>query len=293
MTHAFCKVLSRFFLAGGLALFATGTVAAEPAGETLKAIKARNAIVIGYLQDAFPMSFLGTDGKPGGYSVDLCLAIAGDVGKAIGVESLPVRFVPLQLDERFDAVASGKVDIECGTSTITLSRLQKVDFTNTVFLDGGSLIVRKDSAITSFPALVDETIAVIPGTTTEKSLREMLAKRYVNAKVVAVKNHAEGMAALEAGTANAYASDRVLLVGLLLKTQNLKNFGMVPDQFSYEPYGFAVRRNDADFRLVANSTLARLSASGKILDVFERWFGAVGKPNPGLVTMYLINATPE
>lgn len=283
----------RMLLAACLASVCFVAAAAEPSGETLKAIKARNAVVIGFLSDAFPMSFTDQDGQPAGYSIDLCRAIAEDVAKAAGLNSVKIRYLPLALDERFDAVANGKVDIECGTSTVTLSRMQKVDFTNSIFLDGGSLLVKKGSAISSIPALVDETVAVIPGTTTEKSLREVLAKRYVNARVIEVKNHAEGMAALEAGTATAYASDRVLLVGLLLSSKGLEKFAMVPEQFSYEPYGFAVRRNDADFRLVANSTLARLSSSGKVFQIFERWFGALGKPSPGLVSMFLINAIPE
>jgi len=283
----------RVLLATCLVCIAASTAAADPSGPTLKAIKARNAVVVGYLSDAFPMSFLDKDGQPAGYSIDLCRAIAEDAAKAAGLESAKVQFVKLTLDERFDAVANGKVDIECGTSTITLSRMRKVDFTSTVFLDGGSFLVKRGSAISSIPALVDETVAVIPGTTTEKALRETLEKRFIKAKVIEVKNHAEGMAALEAGTASAYASDRVLLVGLLVQTNGLATFAMMPDQLSYEPYGFAVRRNDADFRLVANSTLARLSRSGNIYKVFERWFGAIGSPNPGLITMYLINATPE
>lgn len=287
------RVLLRAFLAACLSVPAVGAFAAEPPGETLKAIKARNAVAVGFLPDAFPMSFVDRDGKPAGYSIDLCLAIAEDAAKAAGLESLRIQYVPLKLEERFDAVKGGKVDIECGTSTVTLSRMQQVDFTSTIFLDGGSFLVRKGSAISSIPALVDETIAVIPGTTTDKALRETLAKRYVNARVVEVKSHDEGMAALQAGTASAYASDRVLLVGLLLKTGNADSFAMVADQFSYEPYGFAVRRNDAEFRLVANAALARLSRSGQVYKIFDRWFGAIGKPNPGLLTMYLINAIPE
>ena len=283
----------RVLLSTCLALAAALAVAADPAGETLKAVKARNVFVIGYLQDAYPMSFVNKEGQPAGYSIDLCLAIAEDVSKAAGLDSIKIKFVPLKLEERFDAVATGKVDIECGTSTMTLSRMKKVDFTNTIFLDGGSFLVKKGSAISSIPALVDETVAVIPGTTTEKSLREALAKKFVKAKVMEVKNHAEGMAALESGTAGAYASDRVLLVGLLLSTKNTENFAMMNEQFSYEPYGFAVRRNDADFRLVANTALARLSRTGQVFKIFDHWFGAIGKPNPGLLSMYLINAIPE
>src|SRR5207342_227979 len=120
----------------------------------------------------------------------------------------------------------------------------------------------------------------------EKSLREALTKSYVNAKVVEVKSHAEGMAALEAGKVSAYASDRVLLVGLLVKTKNPEGFVLAAEQFSYEPYGFAVRRNDADFRLIADTALARLSRSGNVLKIFDRWFGSLGRPSPALITMY-------
>src|SRR6185369_4833724 len=153
----------RVLLAACLVCCAVTAAAAEPSGETLKAIKARKAVVVGYLGDAFPMSFVDKEGQPAGYSIDLCRAIAEDAGKAAGLESARIQFVKLTLDERFDAVAKGKVDIECGTSTITLSRMKKVDFTNTVFLDGGSFLVKRGSAISSIPALVDETIAVIPG----------------------------------------------------------------------------------------------------------------------------------
>jgi ABC-type amino acid transport substrate-binding protein len=239
------------------------------------------------------MSFTDNEGKAAGYSVDICREIAQDVARSAGLPDMKVRYVPVTVDDRFEAVASGKVDIECGTSTISLSRMRDVDFTITVFLDGGGLLVRKDAAISSVPALVDETVAVIPGTTTERALRDALARRHIDAKVVPVESHAEGLAAVEYGSATAYASDQVLLIGLLLKNRKLEKLGIVPEQFSYEPYGFAVRRNDADFRLVANSALARLSRSGAMADIYERWFGTIGKPNPALVTMYLMNAIPE
>jgi ABC-type amino acid transport substrate-binding protein len=271
---------------------ALGHTADVPTG-TLKAIKDRKAVLIGYMKDAYPMSFLGPDGQPAGYSIDLCRVIAEQAGKAAGLERADIQYVPVTLEGRFDAVASGKVDIECGTSTITLSRMQKVDFTHMTFLSGGSLLVKKGSAIRNIAALVDESVAVIPGTTTERSLREALAKSYVKAKVIEVSDHGAGMAALDAGKVTAYASDRVLLIGLLAGAKSPDAYELAPDQFSYEPYGFMVRRNDADFRLVANRALAGLYRSGEILPVFERWFGKLGKPTPALIGMYLMNATPE
>ena len=282
------SLLALCLICGGAA-----AVAAEPLTGTLKAIRDRGAVVIGYVKDANLMSFVGTDGQPAGYSVDLCRAIAEDAGKAAGLSQTRIQYVPVTLDNRFDMVASGKVDIECATSTITLSRMEKVDFTNMTFVSGGSLLVKRGSAIHGVTGLVDESVAVIPGTTTEKALRAALEKSFVNAKVVPIKDHPEGIAALESGKVSAYASDRVILIGLLLQMGQVDKFGIADQPFSYEPYGFMVRRNDADFRLVANRTLARLYRTGEVLKIFQRWFGKLGDPSPPLAAMYLMNSTPE
>jgi glutamate/aspartate transport system substrate-binding protein len=283
----------RCLLAVSLICSAAGAVAAGPLTGTLKAIHDRGAVVIGYAKDADLMSFDGPDGQPAGYSVDLCRAIAEDAAKAAGLPQVKIQYVPVTLQNRFDMVANGNVDIECATSTITLARMEKVDFTLMTFLSGASLLVKRSSAIHSVAGLVDESVAVIPGTTTETALRKALEKSFVNAKVVPVKDHTEGIAALESGKVSAYASDRVILIGLLLKTGQLDKFGVAEEQFSYEPYGFMVRRNDADFRLVANRTLAGLYRSGEVLKIFQRWFGKLGDPSPPLAAMYLMNAIPE
>jgi glutamate/aspartate transport system substrate-binding protein len=291
--HRHMPFFFRTLLAVGLVWLASISYAADTLTGTLKAIKDRKAVLIGYLKDAYPMSSLGADGKPAGYSIDLCRVIAEQAGKAVGLDPVDIQYVPITLDGRIDAITSGKIDIECGSSTITLSRMQKVDFTNMTFLSGGSLLVKKGSAIRSVAGLVDETVAVIPGTTTEKSLRDALAKTYVKAKVIEVPDHAAGMAALDSGKATAYASDRVLLIGLLVGSKTPDAYELAAEQFSYEPYGFMVRRNDADFRLVANRTLAGIYRSADIVPIFERWFGTLGKPTPALLGMYLMNATPE
>ena len=266
---------------------------AQTTSPTLKAIEARKAIVIGYPKDAYPMAFEGENGIAQGYSIDLCRRIAEEVGATLKMERIEVRYMPVTLASRFDDVASGKVDIECGTSTVTLSRMQKVDFTNLTFVDGGSLLVRKGSAIRNIASLVDETVAVIPGTTTDRALRAALSRSFVNAKIVEVPDHPAGIKAVESGKVTAYASDRVILVGLLTKSANPEALELAPGQFSYEPYGFAIRRGDADFRLVANRALARLYRSEDMAKIFDKWFGKLGKPGDVLVLMYALNGLPE
>jgi ABC-type amino acid transport substrate-binding protein len=257
---------------------------------TLKAVKARNAFVIGYLKDAKPMSFEGPNGADG-YSVELCRRIAAEVGKAVGIEKLEIRYVPLTVQTRMDAVISGKVDIDCGTTTATLSRMQKVDFTILTFIDGGSLAVKKGSAIRNVGGLAGQSVAVLPGTTTEKALREALGEKSLDAKLVQVSNHAAGIAAVQGGKVAAYAADRTVLVTMLSQPTNAELD--LATQFTVEPYGFMVRRGDPDFRLVANRALSRTYRSGDIYTIVEHWFGAGARPGDALLLMYQLTSLPE
>jgi len=267
-------------------------VAQGPTG-TLKKIKDSGTLTIGFRENALPFSFLGPNGTPAGYSIDLCNQIAQAVGQELGLSSLKVQYVPVTPDNRIEAVASGAVDIECGTTTASLARQEKVDFTLLTFIDGASLLIAEGAGITSPADLAGKRIALVPDTTTARALAAYLQSKGVTATVVPVKDHDEGLAALQAATADAYASDRVILIGLALRAQGTIRLGLVEETLSYEPYAFMVRRDDAPFRLIANRTLARLYRSGAIGAIYAKWFGALGKPSGALVLMYAIEGLPE
>jgi ABC-type amino acid transport substrate-binding protein len=161
------------------------------------------------------------------------------------------------------------------------------------FVDGGSLLTTSEANLRGVADLAGKRIAVAPGTTTEKALAEFLKSEFINAQTVLVKDHAEGLAALQAGKVDAYASDRGILIGLAVSSKEPKRFGLANVVFSYEPYGFMVRRNDAAFRLVVNRALADLYRSGKIVPIYEKWFGAFGKPSPAIQAMYKLNGLPD
>jgi ABC-type amino acid transport substrate-binding protein len=260
---------------------------------TLKKVKTSGALTIGYRESSPPFSFLGADKRPVGYSIDLCLHIARAVQKQLGLADLKLNWVPVTPESRIPAVVQGRVDIECGSTTASLSRQEQVDFSLMTFVDGGSLLTLQSSNLRGLGDLAGKRIGVAPGTTTEKGLADFLKTEFVTVQTVPVKDHAEGLAALEAGKIDAYASDRGILVGLAITTGNPKRFGLADFLFSYEPYGFMVRRNDAAFRLTVNRALAELYRSGQIGGVFDRWFGAFGKPSAALASMYRLNALPE
>jgi len=271
-------------------------VAAHAMGQqldgTLKKIKESSTFTLGHLTSAPPFSFPGPDKRPVGYSIDLCTHVASKIQQQLGI-NLKLNWVPVTTENRLEMVASGKLDIECGTSTASLSRQERVDFSLMTFVDGGGLLTKKDFSVRAAADLTDKRIAVIPGTTTEAALNKFLKEEFVAVQLVRVKNHVEGLAAIEKGSADGFASDRGILIGLAVTSKDPSLFALSGILFSYEPYGFMVRRNDAAFRLAVNRALAGLYRSGDIVPIYDRWFGAFGKPSQAIQAMYLLNGLPE
>jgi ABC-type amino acid transport substrate-binding protein len=260
---------------------------------TLKKVKDSGTLTIGYRENALPFSYTGSDGKPTGYSIDLCQEIAVAVQQELKLPSLAVRWVPVTPADRVDAVANGVVDIECGSTTASLSRQEKVDFTLMTFVDGATLLIVEGSGVRTVADLAGKRIGVVRGTTTERAVGDFLRQQSIAATVVLVKDHDEGLAGLQTSKMEAYASDRTILVGLVLQARGTARYALIPDDLTYEPYGFMVRRDDSAFRLVANRALARIYRSGAIGAIYAKWFGPLGKPTPALVLMYALQGLPE
>ncbi len=274
------------------ALIFGGPVLGQELDGTLKKIKTSSTLNIGYRESAPPFSFPGPDRRPVGYSIDLCTHVASALQQLLGI-NLKLNWVPVTAENRVDMVAQGKVDIECGTTTASLARQERVDFSLMTFVDGGGLLTKSDLNLRAMADLANKRIAVIPGTTTETGLTKFLKEEFVTVQLVRVKDHVEGRGAVEKGLAEAFASDRGILVGLAVTSKDPSLFAMPNILFSYEPYGFMLRRNDAAFRLAVNRALAGLYRTGGIVPIYERWFGAFGKPSPAIQAMYLLNALPE
>ena len=261
---------------------------------TLDKIKRTGAMTIGFRESSPPFSFVAAnDPKPQGYSIDLCLRIVDGIKKELALPQLDVKWVKVTPETRIASVANGTVDIECGSTTKTLGRMAQVDFTVLTFLDGGSLLTVSAANINKLTDLAGKRVAVIPGTTTEAAVRDMVKKLALqNTTLLAVKDHSEGVAALDDGRIDAYASDRTLLAGLAVSSRNPAKLYLIEDFISYEPYALMLRRGDPEFRLAVNRTLARLYRSGQVLDIYRRWFGQWGNPSPLTLGMYAVEGLP-
>jgi ABC-type amino acid transport substrate-binding protein len=271
----------------------TATGQAQTLTGTLKKIADSGTMTIGYRENALPFSYTGSDGKPAGYSIDLCQEIAVAVQQELKLPNLALRWVPVTPESRVNAVVNGTIDIECGSTTASLSRQEKVDFTLMTFVDGASLLIAEGSGLKTVADLSGKRIGVAPGTTTEKAVADFLRSQSITATIVPVKDHDEGLAALQTSKIEAYASDRTILVGLVLQARGTSRYALISEDLSYEPYGFMVRRDDSAFRFLANRVLARTYRSGAIGAIYSKWFGALGKPTPALVLMYALQGLPE
>ena len=272
---------------------ALSCVLAAPAtaADTLGRIKSAKAITVAYSPDSLPFSF-SDNGAAVGYSIDLCKRVIAQIGRAVGVPNLDVKWIPAQTPDRLKMVASGKADLECGNTSQTLSRLADVDFSALIFLDTGSFLARAGGT-DRLADMAGRKIAVLKGTTTEARLRDVLQKRLVSAEVVTVDKPEDGLAMLESGKVDMFAGDRIKLVGLAARAKDPAKFTLSGDEISYEPYAFALPRNDSAMRLEVNRALSQVYRSGEIGQIFQQWLGALGKPPDLIMAMFVLYVIPD
>ncbi|GMR17253.1 MAG: amino acid ABC transporter substrate-binding protein [Gammaproteobacteria bacterium] len=287
--------MTRFY---ALCLIALGLPAAANAADltgTLQRVATTGVFRIGYVPDAAPLSFAQTDGNPNGYSIALCKAVAAAARDAAGIESVEIRYVPLvSPEDRISAVENGAVDIECGATTVTLSRRERVDFSLFTFITGGAVLSKKTHPLPSIENLSGQTIAVIKGTTTDVELRNFIANNDYKITLRIIETHDAGMHLLNENKVDGYASDRAMLLGQVFRSADRSQYTLTRDVFSFEPYALMLPRGDTEFRLVVDRALAKLYRGARIRRIYHDWIGRFGEPmTPVLHAMYEFQAVAD
>ncbi len=266
-------------------------VSAQELTGTLLQIKKTGTIKIGYRRDHPPMSFLGKDGIPDGYSLDICKIIVTAVEKKIG-GNVKVEYVPVTASDRFDALSGNKIDLLCGSTVKTLSRSEVVDFTLPTFITGTTFMTLKQTKIMN--NFSGKKIGVVKGTTMVDSVKDLFKETGVVADIVMLDTTSDGIKALEKGKIDALAQQQIVLIGQVRKAANPDAFSILPNTFSDESFALAVRRNDADFRLVADRVIAQLYRTKDIVPIYKKWFGDISSTMPtAFQAMIQLNAFPE
>jgi len=265
--------MSRLLSAATLVALAliSGTQAQELTG-TLKKIKESKTVTLGYRESSIPFSYVTRTGDAIGYSIDLCNAVVDDVTTELEGLEIAVKYRKVTAESRIAAVRSGEIDLECGSTTANFERKKLVAFSPIFFIAGTKLLVPRDSTITSYRDLRGKTVVVTAGTTNEAAVRAISDKQKLGIKLLIGADHDQSFQMLTEGKADAFATDDVLLYGLLATTKSGDRYHVVGDYLSYDPYGLMYRKDDSDFGAVVDRTFTRLAKSRELVQLYNKWF---------------------
>jgi len=258
-------------------LFITASAAAQTEDTpveltgTLAKVRAAGSLTIAYREASVPFSYLSPRGEPIGYSIELCRKLAEAIGEALGRE-LALKWLAVTSETRIDAIVKGSADLECGSTTNNLERQRQVAFSPIIFVAGTKLLVKRGSPIRSYRNLAGKTVVVTAGTTNEKAMQEIARGFKIDFRLVTSKDHAQSYAQLEAGTADAFATDDVLLYGLLAQHKAQKQYQVVGEFLSYDPYGIMFRKGDTQLADLVKRAFHDLAEDGEIERQYKRWF---------------------
>ena len=268
---------------------------------TLKKIKDTGAITLGYRESSLPFSYLNRRQQPIGYSIDLCREIVEETSTELDGMDIKIGFAPVTAANRLDKVKTGAVDIECGSTTSNLERQKEVAFSPVFFVAGTKLMVPKSSSVQSYRDLAGKTVVVTEGTTNEAALRTLSDKQGLGINIITAPDHAQSMALLAVGKADAFATDDVLLYGFIATAPSAHDMKVVGDYLSYDPYGLAYQRDDPAFAAVVERTFTRMASQRRLTELYNKWFlrrlptgETLNLPmSPQLEEIFRVLGTPE
>jgi len=275
------------------AVLAAGPASTEPMESRLKTIQDTATLRIAYRTDSRPFSFLDPQGRPTGYTIELCERVAKSLERELGLPALAIKWVPVDIRTRFEAIANGAADMECGSTTVSLSRMKIVDFSSLVFAESTGVLVRGGVGTFRFDDMAGKRIGVIAGSTNGQAIRDQLAQRKLDATLVEFRDREEGVAALARGDLDGFATDKQVLLAIQ-QASNLRDFALLPDDLSFEPFAIVLPRGDWAFRLAVNTGLARVFRSGEVVELYTKYFSGVGlRPSVWLGAVFTFGGLPE
>jgi glutamate/aspartate transport system substrate-binding protein len=257
-------------------LLATAAAAQSGGGEglspTLAAIKAAHVVRLGYRESSPPFSFLDQANRPIGYSLELCEAVVDEIGVEVDDANLKIDYVKVTSDDRIQAVLQNKIDLECGSTTANAERAKQVAFSPLMFVAGTKLMVPKASSVSSVTDLKGKTVVVTKGTTNEQAMHNADKKFALGLNIVTSPDHEQSYQMLVDGKADAFATDDILLYGLIVRHKSQDKFHVTGDYLSYDPYGIMFRKGEPQLAAVVERAFRKLGSNHDLIPLYNKWF---------------------
>jgi len=254
---------------------ATGAVAqtaSEGLNPTLANIKKNGTVRLGYRESSPPFSFLDHSNRPIGYSLELCEAIVEEIATEVDNADLKVEYVKVTSDDRIQAVLDNKIDLECGSTTANAERSKQVAFSPLMFVAGTKLMVPKAAPISAVTDMKGKTVVVTKGTTNEQAMHNANKKFSLGMNIVTSPDHEQSYQTLVDGKADAFATDDILLYGLIARHKAQGQFKVVGDYLSYDPYGIMFRKGEPQLTAVVDRTFRKLGSGRDLIPLYNKWF---------------------
>jgi glutamate/aspartate transport system substrate-binding protein len=271
-----------------------GSASAQPIDGRLKTIQESATLKIAYRTDSRPFAFVdGPGGRPLGYSIELCERIAKHLEAELRLPKLDIKWVQVDTRTRFETIGNGSADMECGSTTVSLSRLKIVDFSTLIYAESTGVLIKAGLSIFRFEDLAGKKIGVIAGSTNARAIRDQLERRKLTATLVEFRDREDGVASLARGDLEGFASDKLVLLALA-EAAKLRDFALLPDDLSFEPFAVMLPRGDWAFRLAVNTGLARVFRGGEIVELYTKYFsGFARQPSPWIGAIFTFGGLPE
>ena len=263
-------------LIAALVLLTTAAGAQTGGGEglspTLANIKRSHVVRLGYRESSPPFSFLDQANRPIGYSLELCEAIVEEIGVEVDDPNLKIEYVKVTSDDRIPAVVQNKIDLECGSTTANAERGKQVAFSPLIFVAGTKLMVPKASTVSGATDLKGKTVVVTKGTTNEQAMHNVDKKFSLGLNIVASPDHEQSYQMLVDGKADAFATDDILLFGLIARHKAQDRFRVTGEYLSYDPYGIMFRKGEPQLTAVVERTFRKLGSNRDLIPLYNKWF---------------------
>ena len=271
-----------------------GPAPAQSLDGRLKTIQETATIKLAYRTDSRPFAYVdGPGGRPIGYSIELCERVARHIEAELRLPKLEIKWVQVDTRTRFDAIVNGAADLECGSTTASLSRMTLVDFSTLIYAESTGVLIKAGAGIFRFDDLAGKRIGIIPGSTNARAIRDQLERRRLSANLVEFHDREVGVAALARGELDGFATDKLVLLAIA-QAANLRDYVLLPDDLSFEPFAIMLPRGDWAFRLAVNAGLARVFRSGEIVELYTKYFSAfASQPSPWIGAIFTFGALPE
>jgi len=248
------------------------TGSSEGLSPTLANIKKAHAVRLGYRESSPPFSFLDQANRPIGYSLELCEAIVDEIGVEVDDANLRIEYVKVTSDDRIPAVVQNKIDLECGSTTANAERSKQVAFSPLIFVAGTKLMVPKASTISAATDLKGKTVVVTKGTTNEQAMHAVDKKFALGLNIVTAADHEQSYQMLVDGKADAFATDDILLYGLITRHKAQDKFRVTGEYLSYDPYGIMFRKGEPQLAAVVERTFRKLGSNRYLIPLYNKWF---------------------